>query len=83
MGPARNSSVSEISASTFVSSVNSKNSQKDKQSNENNNNNNSKKKENIMSYNIINIMKLIYYSMVFALQDTPYLKMKTLQFTPF
>jgi hypothetical protein len=44
--PTRNSSVSEISASIFASSVNSKNLQKDKQSNGNNNNNSSKKKEN-------------------------------------
>jgi hypothetical protein len=37
MGPARNSSVSEISASTFTNSLNSKTSQKDKQSNNDNN----------------------------------------------
>jgi hypothetical protein len=55
MGPAKSSSTSEISASTFANSVNSKASQIDKQSNSDNNNNkdNSKKKENIISYNIL------------------------------
>jgi hypothetical protein len=60
MGPARNSSVTEISASTFAKS---KDSQKDKQPN--NDNNNKKKKGNIVPYNIINIMRLlICYSIV-------------------
>jgi hypothetical protein len=67
MGSARNSSVAEISASTFANSNKSKASQKDKQPN--NDNNNKKKKENIITINIINIMRmLICCSMVFALQ---------------
>jgi hypothetical protein len=67
MGPTRSSSVSEMLASTFTSSVNSKNSQKDKQSNGNNNNNSSKKKENTISYNIISILRLwIYYSIIWG-----------------
>jgi hypothetical protein len=74
MDPARSSSVSEISASTFTNSVNSKTSQKDKQYNENNNNN-PKKKGNIISYNIISILRLlICYSMVFALQEATIFK---------
>jgi hypothetical protein len=61
----KSSLVSEISVSTFASLVNSKTSQKDKQLN-----NNNKKKGNIISYNIISLLKLlICYSMVFALQE--------------
>jgi hypothetical protein len=45
MGPARSSSVSKISASTFANSVNSKTSQKNKQSNKNNNKKTLKKKK--------------------------------------
>jgi hypothetical protein len=70
MGPARNSSVAEISASTFTfaHSNKSKASQKDKQPS--NNNNNKKKKGNIITVNIINLSRLlICYSMVFALQE--------------
>jgi hypothetical protein len=67
ISPPRSSSVSEISASTLVNSINFKTSQKDKQSNTNNNNN-PKKKENIISYNIMSILRLlICYSIIFAL----------------
>jgi hypothetical protein len=67
MGSARNSSVAEISASTFANSSKSKVSQKDKQPS--NDNNNKKKKGKIITVNIINILKLlICYSMVLALQ---------------
>jgi hypothetical protein len=78
MGPTKSSLVFEISASTFDNSVNSKNSQKDKQSNKkNNNNDSSKKKRNIISYNIISVLRLlICYSMVL-------LKMGILLFTLF
>jgi hypothetical protein len=73
MGSARNSLVFEISVSTFTNSVNSKISQKDKQPN--NDNNNKKKKGNIISYNIISILRLlICYSMVFALQEATIFK---------
>jgi hypothetical protein len=68
MGYVRNSSVAEISASTFANSNKSKTSQKDKQPS--NDNNNKKKKGNIASVNIINILRLlICYSMVLALQE--------------
>jgi hypothetical protein len=69
--------VFEISTSTFASSAYFKISQKDKQlSNDNNNKkDNTKKKGNIISYNIISILRLlICYSMVFALQKTTIFK---------
>jgi hypothetical protein len=72
MGSAKSSSVSEISALTFTSLVNSKTSQKDKQPNNGNNNkkDSTKKKGNIISYNIISMLRLlICYSIVFALQE--------------
>jgi predicted AAA+ superfamily ATPase len=66
MGSARNSSVTEISVSTFANLNKSKASQKDKQPS--NDNNNKKKKGNIITINIINIMRLlICYSMILAL----------------
>jgi hypothetical protein len=67
---------SKISASIFANSVNFKISQKDKQSNENNNNNkNPKKKENTISCNVMNLLKLlICYSIVFALQEATIFK---------
>jgi hypothetical protein len=58
MGSARSSSVSEISVSSFTISVNSKASQKDKQPN-NNNKNSTKKKGNIVSCNIMSILRLV------------------------
>jgi hypothetical protein len=71
MGSPKSSSVSEISASTFISSVNSKTPQKDKQPN----NNNTKKKGNIIPYNIISILRLlICYSLIFALQEATIFK---------
>jgi hypothetical protein len=74
MGSARSSLVSEISASTFATSSNSKASQKDKQPN-NDNNNNKKKKGNIIPVNIINILRLlICYSMILALQEATIFK---------
>jgi nicotinamide riboside transporter PnuC len=73
MGSARSFSVFEISASTFANSSNSKASQKDKQPN--NDNNNEKKKGNIVSVNIISILRLlICYSIVFALQKATIFK---------
>jgi hypothetical protein len=73
MGSARSSSVSEISASTFARSGNSKASQKDKQLSKDNNK--KKKKGNIVLFNIVSILRLlICYSMVFALQEATIFK---------
>jgi hypothetical protein len=69
MGSARSFSVAEISASTFANSNKPKASQKNKQPI--NDNNNKKKKGNIITINIINILRfLICYLMVLALQES-------------